>query len=74
MKKIKDRIRNSKHNGLGMYTVAVLFTLMTAYGCVYSFITDITPTTGVFDGVGMLCKDLMPMFTIVIGYYLGSEK
>ena len=57
-----------------MYTVVVLFALMTAYGCLYSFITDITPTTGIFAGVGMLCKDLMPMFTIVIGYYLGSEK
>ncbi len=74
MKKIRDRIRNAKRNGLGMYTVVVLFTLMTAYGCLYSFITDITPTTRVFDGVGMLCKDLMPLFAIVIGYYFGSER
>lgn len=74
MKKIKKLIRNAKRNGLGMYTVAGIFTLMTAFGCFYSVKIDITPTTGVFDGVGMLCRDLMPMLIMVIGYYVGSER
>lgn len=60
-----------KEEVLVMFTMVIII----GVGVIYTVITDYQSSfKNNFMGIGILCKDLIPLASIVFGYYLGKSK